>query len=347
MFSYYLFLKDFEDRGYRKLLESPTYFKYSLHQLPATVIKPESIEKPRDAVKIDVKTTAATPTDIDPVLKFIPNRKYWKSTFSADLKFTSNQTSANWHKGQINNMNVYTNTITTYNYLKNKISLNNTLTTNFTITNAPNDTLRKYTVGTDELRFRSNFGLKAIRNWNYSASGEFITSMGSKYIANTQVKNAAFLSPFTVNVGLGMTYALKPTFKKPNRALDLSLSLEPLAYKYMHSKDLDINLPAHFPQGDNGEFPHTLKTFGSTIALTQSARFNKSVTLYTRLHYFTNYERITGELENKLDVALSKYFSTTVHVFLRYDDGVKKVEGSNTFLQTNTIFSFGFSYKWL
>ena len=346
MFNHYQFLKALNERVYKNMLSNPKNFKYTIWQLPATVFKSESIDKPKDQFKIEVKKTVEHPEKVNPEIKFIPNRRYWTSTFAADIKFSQNKSSANWFKGEINNMNIFTNTNTSYNYSRNKIALTNTLITNFTINNSPNDTLRKYTIGTDEFRFRSNFQLKAIKNWNYSSSSEFITSMGNKYITNKQIKNSAFLSPFTINAGIGMTYALKPQFKKPNRSLDLSLSLEPLSFKYMYSKDRHINLGAYFPKDEEGNYEHMLKTFGSTITMTQTTKFNKNVTLFTRFNYFTNYEQIKGEMENKLDIILSRYFSTTLYIYLRYDDGVKKAEGSNSYLQINELFSFGFSYRW-
>ena len=346
LFREYRFQKSLDDLVYKEvMLKNPRYFKYSLHQLPTTVIKPESLETSKDFVKLE-KTTTPPPKQVSGILKFIPDRKYWTSTFAADVKFTNNRTSPNWHKGEINNMNLNVYTNTTYNYARDNVSLTNVLLTNFTIVNAPKDTLRRYTIGTDELRFRSNLQLKAIRKWNYSTSAEFITSMGNKYIVNKQIKNAAFLSPFTVNAGLGMTYAVKPKFKKPDRSFDLSLSLEPLSFKYMYSLDKDINLAAYFPKDEEGNFRHSLKTFGSTVTMTSTTRFNKSIALFTRFYYFSNYERIISELENKLDIILSRYFSTTIHIYLRYDDGVKKVEGSDTYLQINELFAFGFSYRW-
>ena len=347
MFAHYLFKKSLDDMVYKKvMLENPQNFKYTIWQLPSTTIKPESIDVSKNQIKVDVKATVTPPDEVDPIIKFIPDRRYWTSTFAADIKFNQNRSSANWHKGELNNMNIYTNTNTTYNYARNKVSLINTLISTFTLVNAPNDTLRKYTIGTDELRLNSLFGLKAIKNWNYSISGEFITSMGNRYIANTQKKQTAFLSPFTVNTGLGMTYALNPTFKKPNRSLNLSISLDPLSFNYKYSKDTTINLPAFFPKGEDGNYLRVFKTFGSRIAMTQNARFNKSITLYSRLNYFTNYEKVECEFENKLDVILNRYFSTTIHLFLRYDDGVAKKEGSDSFLQFNEIFAFGFSYRW-
>jgi len=346
-FSNYIFKKKLNDLVYKEvMLKNPKNFKYVLKQLPETTIKTESIEIPNRSTGLDVKLTTITPVAIDPVLKFIPDRKYWISSFSADIKFSQNKTSSNWYKGEINNINIFTNTITSYNYSKDMVSLSNTLSTTFTINNAPSDTLRKYTIGSDELRFRSNFGIKAIRYWSYSSSAEFITSMGNKYITNTETKNSAFLSPYTINVGVGMTFDPKPKFKKTDRSLNLSLSLEPFSFKYMYSRDKNINLGAYFRTDEDGNYKNVLRTFGSTVTMTKTLKFNKNVSWYSRLYYFTNYERAIGEFENKLDIALSRYFSTTMYFYLRYDDGVTKKKESDTYLQINEMFSFGFSYKW-
>jgi hypothetical protein len=347
LFKYYYFKKNLDDRAYKEvLLRDPRNFKYSIRQLPDKSIKSKSIDKSTEQVKLEVKAPTVTPETVDPVIKFIPDRKYWTSTFAADIKFSQNKSSDNWYKGRIDNMNIYTNSIISYNYKKERLSLTNTLSTTFTINNAPNDTLRNYTIGSDELRFRSNFGLQAVRNWNYSSSAEFITSMGNKYIANTPTKNSAFLSPYTINLGVGMTFNAKPKFKKPNRSLDLALSLEPFSFKYMYSMDKGINLPAYFEKNEDGTYKRVLQTFGSTVTMTKNTRFSKSVTWYSRLYYFTNYERVIGEFENKFDIALSRYFSTTLYLYLRYDDGVTKTPDSDSYLQVNELFSFGFSYKW-
>jgi hypothetical protein len=347
MFKYYLLKKQLEDSAYKNvMLKDPQNFEYARKQLPKKVIKPKSIDKSNEQVKLEVKTITSAPETIDPIIKFIPDRKYWTSSFSADIKFSQNRSSANWYKGEIDNMNIYTNTNISYNYARGRISLTNALSTTFTINNAPSDTLRDYTIGSDELRFRSNFGLKAIKNWNYSTSTEFITSMGNKYIANTETKNSAFLAPFTIKLGVGMTYNAKPKFKKPNRSVDLAVSLEPFAFKYMYSTNKDINLGAYFEKNEDGSYKHVMRTFGSSITMTNNTRFSKTVTWVSRFNYFTNYEHVTSEFENKVDIALTRFFSTTLYLYLRFDDGVAKVPDSDTYLQMNEMFSFGFSYKW-
>jgi hypothetical protein len=347
MFKYYLFKKQLEDNAYRKvMLNNPANFKYRLKQLPKRIVKSESIEKPIENVKINVEFASKAPEEVNPVIKFIPDRKYWKSTFAADLKFSQNKSSDNWHTGQIDNMNIYSNLVTTYNYTRDRLTLTNTLSSTVTVNSAPKDTTRSYTIGSNELRFRSNFGLRAVRNWSYSASGEFVTPLLNKYLVNSDNKNSAFLAPITINIGLGMTFAGNPKFKKADRSYNINLSLEPLSFKYIYSNDKDIQLAAFFPRNEDGTYQHVLRTFGSTLTMTNNVKFNKIITLYSRFYYFTNYERIISEFENKFDIALSRYFSTTLHIFLRYDDGVAKAENSDTYLQVNELFSFGFSYRW-
>lgn len=348
MFRYYKFKKHLDDISYKFILTNyPEHFKYSVRKLPKAKVKSESIEKPFEQIKFDVKTSMTLPEKVDPIVKFIPDRKYWTSAFAADIKFSQNRSSANWHKGEINNMNIFTNLDISYNFKKNKVSLTNSLKTTLTISNAPKDTLRNYTIGSDEFRFRSNFGLQAIRNWNYSSSVEFITSLGNKYAPNTESLMSAFLSPYTFNYGIGMTYAAKPKMKKKDHAMDISLTLEPLSFKYMNSRKKDVTLLSRFFQKDeDGNYEHVLQTFGSTINMNITAKFGKHIAWTSRFNYFTNYELVRGEFENKFDFYLNRYFATTIYLYLRYDDSVTKVEGSDSYLQINELFSFGFSYRW-
>ncbi|MDR1724302.1 MAG: DUF3078 domain-containing protein [Tannerella sp.] len=347
MFKYYYFKKALEDHAYKNvMLKDPRNFKYTLSRLPQRVIRPERIDRSAEPVKLEAKTQIAPPETVDPVIKFIPDRKYWTSSFSSDIKFSQNKTSSNWFKGEIDNMNIFTNAVITYNYARDKISLANTLSATFTINSAPKDTLRDYSIGTDELRLRSVLGLKAIKNWNYSTSAEFVTSMGNRYIANTMNKNSAFLAPYTINLGIGMTYAVTPKFKKPDRAMNVALTINPFSFKYMYSIDREINLPAYFPKNEDGTYMFVLSTFGSQVTMNSTVKFNKSINLTSRLDYFTNYELVKCELENKLDIAISRYFSTTFYLYLRFDDSVAKSPTSDTYLQYNELFSFGFSYRW-
>jgi hypothetical protein len=346
MFSSYYIKKSLEDAAYMEMLKNPFNFKYTLDQLPGGLIKSESIEKTVNGVKITVEAATVAPEAVNSGIKFIPDRKYWISSFSADLKFSQNKTSDNWVSGKIDNMNIYENIVIGYNYERDKVTLKNTLSNLITLSNAPNDSIHFYALGSNELRFRSVFGLKAIGNWSYTVSGEFFTPMLHKFKTNSNKLNSTFLSPYTINIGIGMTFAKKIKYKAPNKLWDITLSVEPLSFKYTYSKNKEIDLAAYFPKSEDGTFPYIFRSFGSNFILKNTVNFNKYVDLTSRLYYFTNYERMIGEFENKLNIALSRYFSTMFYIYFRYDDGVAKSPKSNTYLQVNEMFTFGFSYKW-
>ena len=346
LFQSYLLRKSLQDNAYKEvMLKDPTCFRYAFNRLPGWAIKPASIERSINGVKVAVTPVSVEPDDLEKIVKFIPDRKYWISSFLIDLKFSQNKTSSNWYSGEINNMNIFENIIISYNYAKDRITLTNTLSNIITVNNAPNDSVHFYTLGSNELRFRTNFGLKAAGAWSYSASGEFITPILNKYLPNSEALNSTFLSPFTVNVGVGMTFAKVYKYETPHKQWDLQLSIEPLSFKYMYSRNEKIDLAAYFSQNSDGTFPCFFRSFGSTFTLNSKVNFNRYVDLTSRLYYFTNYERVISEFENKLNIALSRYFSTMVYLYLRYDDGVAKLP-SESHLQVNEMFSFGFTYKW-
>ena len=67
---------------------------------------------------------------------------------------------------------------------------------------------------------------------------------------------------------------------------------------------------------------------------------------YSRFYYFTSYDRIQAEFENILNMKISRFFSTTLTLKLRYDDGVSKKDEFDSYIQVNELLSFGFNYTW-
>ena len=116
----------------------------------------------------------------------------------------------------------------------------------------------------------------------------------------------------------------------------------------MYSIDKNIDLGRHgFEKNpETDEYKWKLSQVGSTINATMTFQFNRNVSWYSRLYYFTSYDRILGEFENRLTMAISRFFSTNISVNLRYDDAVTKKEDFDTYLQINELLSFGFNYKW-
>ena len=90
----------------------------------------------------------------------------------------------------------------------------------------------------------------------------------------------------------------------------------------------------------------TPKAIGSKIEANMTFNINRNVSWTSRFYYFTDYHRITGELENTFNLQISRFFSTRINLHLRYDDGVAKNEDFDSYLQINELLSFGFNYKW-
>lgn len=351
-----LFQKETIDRQLRKMaydnirLNHPQYFRYSELIMPKDAVKAHVIKKATyepELIKIEGEPTAFT--DVDAPVKFIPERRYWTSHFESSVQFAQNYISPNWHKGGVSALNLNNRQYFIYNYNKDKVQVTNELEWKTNLFTAPKDTLRDYKIGDDVLRLHSNFGYKAFNKWFYTFDATFQTQMFSNYQENTDKKLAAFLAPLNVNLGIGMKYELHKTFPQNKyKKVDLAINLAPISYTYMYSIDKDIDLGRHgFKENpETGVFDHSLSQFGSTINATATIQFNRNVSWYSRFYYFTSYDRMLGEFENRLTMAISRFFSTTISLNLRYDDAVAKKDDFDSYLQINELLSFGFNYKW-
>ena len=337
-----------ENLTFQYLLRNhPSLFHYSIDNMPAEKIT--LIEKNEKAT-VDVEKVTVNPGKYEALRKFIPDRKYWISSFESSIKFSENSTSDNWHSGATKRtmLNIFTRNIIKLNYEKDIIKWDNDLEVKLNLYNAPNDTIRRYKVSDDLLRLHSNFGVKAFKKWHYTFDAEFKTQLFKNYKENTTELQAAFLSPYIINLGLGMKYDHSKQYSVPDRSFVVSVNVAPLAYTYMSSIDDEIDRGRHgFPKDeDTGLYKNYLSKFGSTIDFNMTLKPNWNVTWKSRFKYFTAYDRVIAEFENSLDFAISRFFSTLLYLHIRYDDGVTKVNETDSFLQWSQLISFGFNYKW-
>lgn len=327
----------------------PTYFKYSEKDLPAEIIKPAEIKK--DITKdlpIAVKTEATGFEDLEAPARFIPERLYWQSRFESAMQFSQNYISPNWHKGGNSNLSLFTKNYIGYDYRKDKVQFTNEFEVRVNVNTAPNDTLRLYKISDDVLRMHSNFGYQAYNKWYYTFDAEFKTQLFTNYKENTNDIQAALLSPFSINFGLGMKYDLSKQFADKYKNLRLSINLAPFSYTYMYSVNNHIDFGRHgFEKNpDTGEYKRKLSKLGSTIRTDITFNINRNVSWQSRLYYFTSYDHASCEFENTLNLAISRFFSTRINLHLRFDDSATKTEGFDSYYQINELLSFGFNYKW-
>lgn len=325
----------------------PSYYHYSQNVLPKETVKAEKVKKKiTDDFPLVVKSDVNF-DDVDAPEKFIPERKYWKSHFESSIQFAQNYVSPNWHKGGNSSLNLNNREYVKYDYNKDRVQFTNELEIKNTLYTAPNDTLRSFKVSDDVFRLHSNFGYRAFSKWYYTIDMEFKTQLLSSYAENSNVRQAGFLSPYSVNVGVGMKYDLNKKFKQKNKSLTFSANIAPLAYTFRQTIDDEINLSKHFKKKEGAdEYPTMENLFGSTINATLNFQINKNVSWYSRFYYNTNYKRIEGEWENRFSFAWSRFFSTNITLNMRYDDGVARSDDFDSLLQLNELLSFGFNYKW-
>ena len=337
-----MMLRDYAYRYVRHY--HPNYFRHSADDLPV-----ERTLRMRFSgnVQVPVYRFEHSAEDYDAPPKFIPDRRYWTSSFESSLRFSQNYVSPNWYKEGTSNMNILTKNLFQYDYARDRIQVKNLLQIDVSVYTASDDSLRNYKFGDNLLRFYSNFGYRAFSKWFYTLDGEFKAPLFTNYKKSTTIKQVALFSPFIVNVGLGMKYDLEKKFRTRGRSLKLAVNVAPISYTYMYSLDNAIDRSPHgFPKDATGAYEHVLHKIGSTVRMDILLKPNRNVTWKSRLYYNTTYKNVLAEFENSLDMAISRFFSTMINVYLRFDDSVTKTPGYDSYVQTNEILSFGFSYKW-
>lgn len=320
---------------------NPNCFRYSINDLPKDIIRPNEIRTNLNNSRLSVSNDTNF-NDVSGPGRFIPERRYWKSQFESAIQFSQNFVSANWYKGGSSNLNLFTKNNFKYDYNKDKVQFTNEVELKLNFYNAPKDTIHDYKIGDDVLRLHSNLGYKAFNKWFYTFDTEFKTQLFTNYAENSTQKLAALLSPFSINMGVGMKYELNKSFKDRYKKLSLTVNMAPASFTYLYSIQKDIDLDRHGFRDNK----RSLSRFGSTVRTDLNYNLSRGVNWQSRLYYFTSYDQAVGEFENTLTLAMSRFFSTRIYVHLRFDDGVTKNEDFDSYFQLNELLSFGFNYKW-
>jgi len=277
--------------------------------------------------------------------RFRPKRRYWTLNGDHKIQLSQNFISNNWYQGGVENLNLLNMHTLNFNYKKNKFQSNHTLEWRFSIYTNPNDTVRIYRIGEDMVRTYSNFGFQAFNNWYYSANIEIKTQIFKNFDQNSPDAFSSAFSPLYVNIGLfGMRYQIDKTYPKvKGKKLTLSTDISPFSIQYITVLNKNID-PQRFGI-DEGK--RSIRNFGSKVNIKLDFNMNKNVKLNSRFDYFTNYKNVTAEFENKLDMPINRYFSTTLYLYIRYDDNSQLTKDKDLgYFQLNELLTLGFSYKW-
>lgn len=271
------------------------------------------------------------------------DRKYWVRSGEHSFQFAQNYFSENWHKGGTNNLNINSIHIVRANYNKDKVKFNNTLEWKLSVFNAPDDSLRKYRIGEDLIRYYGDFGIDAFaKGWSYSMNLEAKSQLFHSYPTNSNQLRSALFSPLYVNAGIGLKFNLEKKLDEiSGRSIHWNLALAPISlnFKYVANDSVDV---VRYGISENKNYNLDI---GTTITSIIKYDITRYITWDSRLTYFTGYDKVEMEFENSLNMALSNALSTRLYINMRFDDGVPP-HPEFKYWQVNQTLSFGLNYKW-
>lgn len=268
-------------------------------------------------------------------------RRHWLRTFNSAIQFSQAYVSPNWYQGGNNNINVLVNLF--YNVKLNpafhqKFLFETTFQYKLGMNDAPNDSLRNYSISEDLFQWNLLAGYKASKYWYYSTNVSFKTQFLRNYKPNTRDLKGAFLSPGELNVGVGMTY----NYANAKKTFTLDASISPFSW------NMKTCVNHRMDETGYGIKPGhtTVSQYGSNAEAKLYWVLSENINLRSRLFVFTNYEYAYGDWENTLSFNINRFLSTQIYVHMRYDTTTPANEDKNwRKFQLKEILSFGFAYK--
>lgn len=290
-------------------------------------------KKPDYSTKIQVK-------------KYVPGQIYWTKSGEHSLQVNQTQYSGNWYSSGYSNYSVANYHKILLNYKKDKISWNNTIEWKLDFQKTPADSLHKLSITSDYIRTYSVVGVSLTnKKWSYTLTNEIKTPLFTSYKVNTAAPTTALLSPLTITTGVGLTYSLAKTYKSDkNKKLTLTLDLSPLSLNFTLVRDTMIDETAYgVAENQKSDFE-----LGSTYNVNFTYAHSRNSTFTSRLKYFTSYSKVIVESENKYTFSFTRLLSSTIYLYLRYDDGVGVANKDDKigYFQYNELVGFGLSYTW-
>ena len=322
---------------------------------------PEMVENPED-VKVKDKSIVSEP-DTPPTLSLTDTTKtsplpvalpldhpsapldpfyvtkphFW--TFMGDyyLQFMQNHVSDNWYQRGSQSYSMLGAATLQYNYDNaRKLKFNNKLEMRLGFQTTSADTVNKFKTSEDLVRYTGRFDLQAHKQWYYALQVLAYTQFTKGLKDNDEKVYSDFMSPFTLNVSLGMDYFVETK----NKHLKGTIHLAPLAFnlKYVDRKAL---AKANGITTDH----HTVEDFGSQTTIELEWKPIDDLSWKTRFYAYTTYHKLLIEWENTISLRFNKYLSTNLFLYPRFDDSVAPIEPGHTLIQFQEFFSLGFSYS--
>ena len=260
---------------------------------------------------------------------------FWTYKGDGFLQFLQNYVSGNWYKGGESNYSMLSALTLEANYdNKSKWKWDNKLELKLGFQTSPSDTVNKFKTNEDLIRLTSKVGLQASKRWYYTLQFIGYTQFTRGLKANDRRTYSDFMSPFDLNLGVGMEYKLKAL----NGKLTGSLNFSPLSFNFRYVAR--NTLLDRYKLGGH----HTKEDFGSQFTGDVKWTITDQVTWKSRLYYYTSYHRGLMEWENQFRFQVSKYISANLFLYPRFDDSGKRDDKLGYF-QFQEYCSLGLNYS--
>ena len=298
----------------------------------------QDLDKPvKQKVNLVEKTThIPDEPQVMPEGLVIRKPNFW--TFSGDnyLQFLQNYVSGNWYKGGESNYSMVGSIVLQANYNnKRKLKFENKLELKLGFQTSRGDTVHKFKTNNDLIRYTGKLGIQARDKWYYTLQLLAYTQFTQGLKSNDRRVYSDFMSPFNLNLGLGMDYAVQTK----NNKLKGNVNLSFLSFNFRYV-DRD-NLTGKY--GIIGNH-NTLEDFGSQLTVDITWQVAQQVKWRTRLYGYTTYHRAEVEWENTINLAVSKFISANIFLYPRFDDNREK-DRKLGYFQFKEYCSLGFSYS--
>ncbi len=302
------------------------------NDLDSIVVAPEERLADKIAVAPDAPPSAIvaeTPIEIT-----VSKPNFWKFKTNFSMQFMQNHVSDNWYKGGESNYSMLTSLTVEANYdNKEKVQFDNKLEMKLGFQTTKNDDAHKFKTNSDLIRLTNKLGVKAVKNWYYTAMLQSWTQFHPGYKSNDKKIYSDFMSPFESVFSIGMDYKLS------KKKFNLNATISPIAvkFKYVDRKALATSFGL-----DEGK--HTKFEYGSTITMNYDWTICKNVNWKGRIYFFSDYSKSQIEWENTFSMTVNKFLSTKLFLYPRFDDSVKRKEGMS-YIQFNEWFSVGLDFN--
>lgn len=288
-----------------------------------------------DFKKLDI------PTDVTGGMKTtVTKPNYWKFSGRTSLTFTQSFISDNWYQGGEKNYYAMLATLDLdLNYDdKDRLSWANHFDFDLGFATYEKETKLGIKTNTDKLRLESTLGYKLVKSLDIAAKVKAETQSLPFY--SSDVLASAFASPLDANASLGLNY-------KPNLGnFKMEIYLAPFSgynCRYVYHDELTAAYGI--------ETGHFKQSFGTQLVVTvPTYKLTSFLDVYSRLEYYTNYvggnDRVQlFQWETKFNVALSKYFTASLMMNVRYDEAVAVIPIWGKW-HLKELFTLGVAYAW-